>query len=127
MFSLTLNVFVHYPADQVKLNFIILAITYVKIPNTNLYLRGNNMGLSWNAGVLLQQTNQNQWSTTLTYSQSVVNTMYVIVRTHNLLRLEMKVLVDDQIWAIGANVEVLVPGVSSDVDLYPFFYSTQGS
>ena len=39
----------------------------------------------------------------------------------------MKVLVDDQTWMIGANAKIIVAKESSNIDLYPWFYSHQGT
>ena len=39
----------------------------------------------------------------------------------------MKVLVNDQTWMIGANAKIIVPKESSSIDLYPWFYSHQGT
>jgi len=41
--------------------------------------------------------------------------------------LQMKVLINDQTWQIGANFQVIIPSQSSTVSLYPFFYSNQGT
>jgi hypothetical protein len=38
----------------------------------------------------------------------------------------MKVLVNDEVWMIGANAIVQIPHSSSSVDLYPFFFTNNG-
>jgi len=99
--ALTLTVTVKYPQNQVG--------------SSQLYLRGDNLGLSWSEGELLEYDNDNSWSVTLEYDSS-----------HAGEQLQMKVLVDDTTWQLGANSQVEVPSESSSVILYPFFYSTTG-
>lgn len=41
-------------------------------------------------------------------------------------RLQFKTLVDDNTWSIGGNFFLNLPGFSSAVKVYPYFYSTSG-
>jgi len=76
------------------------------------------MGLTWAKGIGLTplQSQQDTWLTALPILSQAVGTT-----------LEMKVLVNDQTWMIGANAKIMVPKDSSRVDLYPWFNSQQGA
>eukprot|EP01102_Stenamoeba_stenopodia_P021055 TRINITY_DN838_c0_g1_i3.p1 TRINITY_DN838_c0_g1~~TRINITY_DN838_c0_g1_i3.p1 ORF type:complete len:215 (-),score=37.18 TRINITY_DN838_c0_g1_i3:19-663(-) len=80
-----------------------------------LTLRGNSLGLSWTSGVNMQQNANNEWSYTLSYTDSDVGNV-----------LEVKPLINDKIWSIGANFMISLQSYSSSLTLYPWFYSQQG-
>ena len=61
-----------------------------------VYIRGNNSGLTWDAGVLMENTGTDEW---VWKSTSVTS------------ELEFKVLVNDETWSVGAN-GVVFPGAT---------------
>jgi predicted alpha/beta superfamily hydrolase len=93
----------------------------VKYPKSNLglnaqmYLRGDNAGLSWNKGVFMSNVRTDEWLVTLNYTRLSAGT-----------RMEMKALVNDKTWQIGCNDIVFLPSEDSSVTLYPFFFTYQG-
>jgi len=98
--SLVINV--HYPEH--------------KLPKSAfLALRGDNLGLSWDSGVRLNRSATNLWTLSIPFECSSVGT-----------RVNVKVLVNDKGWQIGANERFDLPSKSASVDLYPFFYTTEG-
>mmetsp|Transcript_30484 Transcript_30484/g.76526 ORF Transcript_30484/g.76526 Transcript_30484/m.76526 type:complete len:414 (-) Transcript_30484:86-1327(-) len=84
-----------------------------------LYLRGDGLGLSWDSGKLLRQVSADVWEMTLFYSaQSDAGQL-----------LQVKPLVGDRVWKLGANDMIQLPADGANatqVDLYPWFYSTHG-
>jgi len=80
-----------------------------------MYVRGDNLGLNWNYGVLLTASSSTSWYTTLSYNTSDVGK-----------QLSLKPLQGDDYWSVGANFIVIIPAVSSTVDIYPWFWNTQG-
>lgn len=61
-----------------------------------VYIRGNSSGLTWDAGVLMENASPNEW---VWKSTSVTS------------ELEFKVLINDETWSIGAN-GVVFPGAT---------------
>ncbi|MGC9450549.1 MAG: hypothetical protein ACP5I4_03805 [Oceanipulchritudo sp.] len=62
----------------------------------HLYIRGNSSGLTWDAGVLMENTGSDEW---IWKSAAVTS------------ELEFKVLVNDKTWASGPN-GVVFPGAT---------------
>lgn len=71
-----------------------------------LYLRGDGSGLSWTSGQRMRSERTDNWSITLPMPG-------------NGTTLAFKALINDRIWAVGANA-VAAGGVSS-VSYYPWF------
>jgi len=85
---------------------------------SDMYLRGDGLGLNWNSGIKMtpsQDTNY-LWTATLSYNQTQVGNI-----------VEMKPLKGDVSWSIGANFQVKLPEVSSTTAFYPWFLSKQGA
>ena len=61
-----------------------------------VYIRGNSSGLTWDAGVLMENTGTDEW---VWKSTSVTS------------ELEFKVLINDEVWSVGAN-GVVFPGAT---------------
>lgn len=93
----------------------------VKYPsniNTNsFWLRGNECGLNWDNGIELIKNNNssNLWS--LDLSCDNISTNFI---------LEVKVLVQDKIWMLGANHHINIESVD-DTTIFPWFYNTKGT
>eukprot|EP01100_Stratorugosa_tubuloviscum_P004543 TRINITY_DN2141_c0_g1_i1.p1 TRINITY_DN2141_c0_g1~~TRINITY_DN2141_c0_g1_i1.p1 ORF type:complete len:401 (+),score=142.92 TRINITY_DN2141_c0_g1_i1:102-1304(+) len=85
--------------------------------SNDIYLRGSlsSVGLSWNSGLKMNFISNNTWSISLNYDSSIAGQ-----------KLEMKPLVEDKVWSIGANFFINLPSTSQVFDIYPWFYSTQG-
>jgi predicted alpha/beta superfamily hydrolase len=102
-----------------------------------LWLRGDSLGLSWEQGKVLHHSSADVWELTLHYAAESEGDL-----------LEVKPLIDDRVWKVGANervrLPVSVPGpgpakraerngekaangtLSFEVTLYPWFRSTRG-
>lgn len=80
-----------------------------------LTVRGDGCGLSWDRGLALQAGAQpNAYSAALSCAA-------------DLGRLEFKVLMDDQIWQVGANEAANLTTRPSQIVAYPWFYSGNGT
>ena len=81
----------------------------------NMFLRGDGLGLNWNSGEEMAQISSTEWQISLTFSSSDVGT-----------QLQLKPLINDNSWSIGANFQTIIPKDSSSVTLYPWFHTYQG-
>jgi predicted alpha/beta superfamily hydrolase len=94
-------------------------VQYPSNINTNsFYLRGSDeCGLNWDNGLELIKSNNstNLWSLDLTCNDLPNN--YI---------LEVKVLVQDKVWMLGANHHINASSVS-DTAIFPWFYNTKGT
>ena len=84
---------------------------------SSMALRGDGLGLNWNKGLTMSKssTTQFMWTLDLSFNASHVGSL-----------LQMKPLVGDSSWSIGANMQVVVPRGSASVALYPWFRSKSG-
>eukprot|EP00009_Paramoeba_aestuarina_P003539 CAMPEP_0201506858 /NCGR_PEP_ID=MMETSP0161_2-20130828/697_1 /ASSEMBLY_ACC=CAM_ASM_000251 /TAXON_ID=180227 /ORGANISM="Neoparamoeba aestuarina, Strain SoJaBio B1-5/56/2" /LENGTH=390 /DNA_ID=CAMNT_0047901081 /DNA_START=42 /DNA_END=1214 /DNA_ORIENTATION=+ len=84
-------------------------------PLANMYLRGDNAGLNWDKGKIMDYVEDDHWRLTLTYTKLAQKS-----------RFELKVLVNDDQWQIGCNTRVFLPTDNSSITLYPFFKTYNG-
>ena len=86
---------------------------------SSLFVRGSGCGLNWNSGRYLYPSEK---STLWTIELDCDDTIPI---------LEVKVLVHDRIWMLGANhrIEFVTnnTGVLTTSTMYPWFYSRHGS
>jgi hypothetical protein len=82
---------------------------------SSLYLRGNNLGLNWNKGIQMTFAGNYTWTAALSYNSSLAGQV-----------LQVKPLVADSTWSIGANFQILLPPQASQATLFPWFYSKAG-
>jgi predicted alpha/beta superfamily hydrolase len=85
-----------------------------------LFLRGSACGLNWNSGFEMKREAQNdgsfKWSYTVECDSNVSTP------------LEVKVLVNDDHWMLGANAFIdLSPSKTDTNKIYPWFYTYQGT
>lgn len=98
-----------------------LSIT-VKYPETNLdsgdklFIRGDSLGLSWDSGAVVPYVGTDSWKISLTFDRTAAG--------HTL---QFKILVNDEVWAIGANDAVVLSAADIDATSTPFFASTEGA
>lgn len=83
-----------------------------------LALRGDSCGLNWNQGTKMTLVSTDSghyvWQTEIDCASST--------------SLEVKVLVGDSTWMLGSNHHIRLDGTEkSALDLYPWFYTNQGS
>lgn len=105
-----------------------------------MFVRGDGTGLNWTQGIAMTHVAQNTWQVALPYSSSAFGKQCVPLAsisaaslssllpflTSRPSRLQFKTLVDDNTWSIGGNFFLTLPGFSSAVKVYPYFYSTSG-
>ena len=98
-FSMAVNfkVTAFYPQNQLK---------------SPLFLRGSGCGLSWTTGIKMTQVSSDQWESSLNC-------------VRNEQTLDLKVLIGDSTWMIGANQVVSVS--ESSATMYPWFKQTEGT
>eukprot|EP01116_Phalansterium_solitarium_P016094 TRINITY_DN3654_c1_g1_i3.p1 TRINITY_DN3654_c1_g1~~TRINITY_DN3654_c1_g1_i3.p1 ORF type:complete len:291 (-),score=118.40 TRINITY_DN3654_c1_g1_i3:215-1087(-) len=84
-------------------------------PGAKITLRGDGLGLSWSKGVTMASAGTNLWTLMLPFQPSDSGST-----------LQLKAMVNDQTWQIGANVAVIVPQLAASADVYPFFYTGAG-
>jgi hypothetical protein len=103
----TLHIYVHYPETQLQKR------------NAALFIRGNGLGLSWNQGRRMQKVQDSLYSYDVTFTTKDVNQT-----------LEIKALLDDQVWQIGSNSKLFLAYNGNSeyrADVYPWFDKSQGS
>jgi len=64
----------------------------------NLYIRGEGGGLSWEKGILMEASGDNEWKWTSSDAGKGI---------------EFKFLVNDELWSEGENLSILKPGTTS--------------
>ena len=95
---------------------VLLSVHYPKSA-VAMYLRGNGCGLNWDKGFKLTSSSQFEWQATLSCSDSEVKSN----------SLEVKVLVGDSDWQIGANHHVNIAAANVTDSIFPWFYTYKGS
>lgn len=89
----------------------------------SMFIRGTNCGLSWESGLKMDKLSSEDsakttWSISLNCLETVTN-------------LEIKVLIDDKVWMIGANHHInLNSATQTDTyvdEIYPWFYNREGT
>lgn len=80
----------------------------------SLSIRGDGCGLNWDKGIKVPTSGNDQWKVSLNCTESKV---------------EMKVLVDDKVWMIGANhhADLTKSGSNAVTEIYPWFYTYTGT
>lgn len=78
----------------------------------SIYLRGDGCSLNWDQGVKMTSTGKDTWS--------------IDVNCAGTGAVEMKVLVDDKVWMLGANHHANA-NTTASTEIYPWFYTYQGS
>jgi predicted alpha/beta superfamily hydrolase len=82
-----------------------------KLPS--LYIRGDGCGLDWETGLAMTASAENEWTG-------------VVECGNNVKSLDVKVLVGDKTWMLGANHHVNLNDSNSSA-VYPWFYNTKGT
>ena len=100
----------------------------------SLTLRGNNCGLNWDKGMEMTYSSStvNLKSSSLRGNVNTTAVAYIYSATVDCSvdQLEVKVLVDDTIWMIGANHHinnVLTGEDNRKEEIYPWFYTFKGT
>lgn len=89
----------------------------------SVFLRGDNCGLNWDNGVKMdvqQVASANNATSHFKYTHTVLC-------SETTSKLELKVLIDDKQWMIGANHHVDVATSDKGDTLYPYFFTNKGS
>eukprot|EP00039_Didymoeca_costata_P015819 m.273956 g.273956 ORF g.273956 m.273956 type:complete len:384 (-) comp16284_c1_seq1:25-1176(-) len=86
-----------------------------KMQISSMFLRGNGLGLSWNNGMKMDQSSASHWSLQLQYNQTMTGRI-----------LQVKAMLMDTHWQIGNNTYIQLNGGIQSVELYPWFFNTQG-
>lgn len=85
----------------------------------NLFLRGSDCGLNWDSGIRMQKGSTPggfKWTQTVECSASAQDP------------LEVKVLIDDSHWMLGANAFInLASNSTGAAEVYPWFFTYTGS
>lgn len=97
--------------------FVYYSTSHVSSFSSSISLRGDNLGLNWNKGVMM---------TEVIPGSGIWNKTLFIKSTDQEKSLEMKPLLEDKIWMTGHNVIVVLPKVSSRVNIYPWFGDQNG-
>lgn len=80
----------------------------------SLYVRGSACGLSWDSGAPLQADGAGSFSISLSCDDQVSELQY-------------KVLVEDQVWQVGANEVAKLSDSPPTHVSFPWFYATNGT
>eukprot|EP01116_Phalansterium_solitarium_P004917 TRINITY_DN1612_c0_g1_i1.p1 TRINITY_DN1612_c0_g1~~TRINITY_DN1612_c0_g1_i1.p1 ORF type:complete len:384 (-),score=74.00 TRINITY_DN1612_c0_g1_i1:152-1303(-) len=114
------------PAQSGSERFFLLRVWYpsAHLPSqdSKLFVRGNSLGLSWERGSALERGDESSadvWLLRLALRADANDVRWP-------QRLELKVLIDDTIWQVGANVTTDVRDQPAVLDIYPFFFSRSG-
>lgn len=101
--SIQLTVVAYYPAAKLG-------------HGDTLTLRGSACGLSWSTGIAtVFSPSNNSWSATLSCAAGTT-------------QLQLKALVNDQTWQIGANTLVNIAGSNAaSASFYPWFFTDKGT
>jgi predicted alpha/beta superfamily hydrolase len=99
---------------------------------SSLYLRGDECGLNWDKGVQMTVSSFTVASESSSNSTSTTGYVYyaAVSCSENLSKFEVKVLVDDRTWMIGANHHVSIDSTQQTTQMesvYPWFYTSKGS
>lgn len=89
---------------------------------SSIFLRGNGCGLNWDKGLHMSLTaGENMWESVIQCSSADTADLNKV--------LEVKVLVGDKDWMIGANHHIDIASSAGNITdtLYPWFYSRSGS
>eukprot|EP01031_Cornospumella_fuschlensis_P036248 gene36248-43972_t len=89
----------------------------------SLFLRGDGCGLNWDNGVKMDMQ---QVATGLNATSHFAYT-HTVLCPDSTSKLELKVLIDDKQWMIGANHHVNLATVDKVDSLYPYFFTYKGS
>lgn len=92
----------------------------VMYPETNLqgqqlFLRGDGLGLNWNAGRPVPRVGTDRFALTLDFNAADVGQL-----------VQMKALIGDRYWQMGANEMIELRGFGFNITLYPWFQSSTG-
>lgn len=96
----------------------------------DLYLRGSNLGLSWNSGTPLEYQGNGLYTTDLQFDTSNVNQTFEKKYFTIFSSIEMKAIIGQSGWMIGANAKFTL-AVKSQVQhyvakVYPWFQNYNG-
>lgn len=80
---------------------------------SSMFLRGSSCGLNWSNGVKMHKTRQDTWTASVECEKDSV--------------VELKALINDRTWMIGANHHVNFESDGASTTIYPWFSTYQGN